>query len=64
MSSMLLPKKLKYNSMTRALCARIGVSFNGQPRPNDVLAYDVDAGTITTMSGETLRGVVEPYWKH
>lgn len=57
------PRKLRLTSENRAFCCKVGVYFNGQPRPMDVYAYDADAGWIETRDGRRIHGAVEPYWR-
>lgn len=63
MGALVLPKRLTFNSQNRALCARIGIDFNGQDMGNRVYAYDVEAETIRLQNGDVLNGKVEPYWR-
>lgn len=65
MSALALPKRYSIPPNTKAnpLAARIGVKFNGEIRPLDVVAYDVEKGVIKLLNGEILYGTVEPYWR-
>lgn len=65
MGALALPKKysIANGTVANAITKRIGIKFNGQVRPLDVVAYDVEKGFIKTNKGETLFGVVEPYWR-
>lgn len=65
MPGIALPKKYAFlpGQKANALTRRIGIKFDGVERPLDVIAYNVEEGWITIKGGETLRGVVEPYWR-
>jgi hypothetical protein len=71
MSALAIPKRYSVNKLNTALCARLGVKFNGEDQGNRVLAYDMEAGWIKVrrsngemgMETVTLKGKVEPYWR-
>lgn len=65
MGALALPKRYSIASgkIANALAKRIGVKFNGQIRPLDVVEYDVDKGYIVTNKGQRLEGLVEPFWR-
>lgn len=58
------PRSFRLSPENSRTAARIGIRFNGTPRPSDVVAYDVDGCWIETTRGKVLSGHVEPYWRH
>lgn len=54
-----IPKGQKANWIAK----RIGIKFNGEIRPLDVVGYNVSEGWIDTVKGERLLGTVEPFWR-
>lgn len=65
MGAMALPKSysIQNGKAANAIAKRIGVRFNGEDRPRDVIAYNVTEGWIKINTGEVFFGVVEPYWR-
>lgn len=65
MGALALPKRYSVPTGKKAnpLALRIGIKFNGEIRPLDVVEYDVEKGYIVTNKGEHLEGKVEPFWR-
>lgn len=63
MSALALPQKLVVSKANEAICKRLGVKIDGNVMPDNVVAYDVAAGTARLLDGSTVRGTIEPYWK-
>jgi hypothetical protein len=63
LSALAIPRAFRLSSNNRALCARIGIRFDGAER-NDVTQYEAgEEGFVVTMKGERLVGRVGPYWR-
>lgn len=64
MGALKIPQILRYSSINKHLCHRIGVRLDGVDMEAGVIAYNVPEGyVILQKTGERKDGAVEPYWR-
>jgi hypothetical protein len=63
MGALALPKAYSVATGNRALCARLGVRFNGADMRDTVHAYDMVEGWVRLGDGTVYHGKVEPFWR-